>query len=71
MKKKNLKSLKLNKKSISNLHPLLLRGGDDPKPDPAVVCKTFNGVESCKFVCHTRDTFDLVCFEATFSTRLD
>ena len=71
MKKKNLKALKLNKKFISNLHPLLLKGGvhdEEPRKTP---CKTFDNFDTCRWVCHTRNTFDRVCFEATFSTRTD
>lgn len=54
MKKKNLKSLKLNKKSISNLASQEIIGAAVSSGDSgAVVCTNYSMFNSCATVCHT------------------
>ena len=77
MKKKNLKSLKLNKKSISNFNNELTGGqqiserttscyicpNPNPSPDPEPQkCYTEHGGASCGWVCQLTDpNYSLLC----------
>ncbi|WP_046757499.1 hypothetical protein [Kordia jejudonensis] len=55
MKKKNLKSLHLNKKSISNLLSNEVKGArlDDSGGSGGIVCTNYSMFNSCQTICHS------------------